>query len=261
MSTRLTRLAAVVLLASLAAPAGAEEPPSITVDWKVDGAVTGAALALWIGSELARDQLTPGTCRWCTPPRLDAWARDQLAWSDPRAARTASDVLVVGVPVGLAVYDAMEVGGGHAAAADLLVMAESIAVAGVLGQATKFMVARARPYALHGTLPSEGADDRRSFYSGHTTVAFAAAASAGMLAQLRGDQHWPWVYGVGFTAAAATGWLRIAADKHWLTDVLMGAATGTAVGLTVPWLHRSRSSQAPASPSVAPRFLVLSGRF
>lgn len=261
MGTLLTRLAAVVLLASLAVPAGAEEPSSITVDWRVDGAVTGAALALWIGSELARDQLTPATCRWCTPPRLDAWARDQLAWSDPRAARIASDVLVVGVPLGLAASDAMAVGGARAAGPDLLLMTESIAIAGLLGQATKFVVARERPSALHGTLPSEGADDRRSFYSGHTTVVFAAAASAGMLAQLRGDEHWPWVYGVGFTAAAATGWLRIAADKHWLTDVLVGAATGTAVGLTVPWLHRSRGPQAPASPSMAPRFLAFSGSF
>lgn len=261
MGTTPTRLAAAVLLAFLAVPAGAEEPSAITVDGKVDGAVTGAALALWIGTELARDRLAPATCRWCTPPPLDAWARDQLAWSDPRAARTASDVLVVGVPVGLAVYDAVAVGGAHAAGPDLLVMTESIAIAGLIGQATKFIVARERPSALHGTLPSEGADDRRSFSSGHTTIAFAAAASAGMLAQLRGDQHWPWVYGVGFTAAAATGWLRIAADKHWLTDILAGAAAGTAVGLTVPWLHRSHGSQPPASPAAAPRFLAFSGSF
>ncbi len=261
MSKNPGRLAALALVTVLAAPVRAEEPSGITVDWKVDGIVTGAAMTLWIGSELAKDQLTPATCRWCTPPQLDTWARDQLLWSNPKAAQTATDVLVVGVPVGLAIYDTLEVGGVRKAAPDLLVMTESIAIAGLLGQATKFVAVRERPYALHGTLPSEGADDRLSFYSGHTTVAFAAAASAGMLAQLRGDEHWPWVYGVGFTAAAATGWLRVAGDKHWLTDVAVGAATGTAVGLTVPWLHRNRSAPPTVSLSVAPRYLALSGSF
>ncbi|HET9554449.1 MAG TPA: hypothetical protein VFP50_15910 [Anaeromyxobacteraceae bacterium] len=36
--------------------------------------------------------------------------------------------------------------------------------------------------------------------------------------------------------AAATGWLRVAADRHWATDVLAGAAAGTTVGLVVPLL-------------------------
>ena len=252
---------ALTVIASLASPAHAEETTGITVDWKVDGTVTGAALTLWIGSELAKEQSTPVTCRWCTPPQVDAWARNQLLWSNPKAAQTATDVLVVGVPLGLAVYDVVEVGGARKAAPDLLVMTESIAIAGLLCQATKFIAVRERPYALHVTLPSEGADDRLSFYSGHTTIAFAAAASAGMLAQLRDDEHWPWVYGVGFTAAAATGWLRVAGDKHWLTDVVVGAATGTAVGLAVPWLHRNRSAPPAVSLSVAPRLLTFSGAF
>jgi membrane-associated phospholipid phosphatase len=46
------------------------------------------------------------------------------------------------------------------------------------------------------------------------------------------------VYGIGFTAAATTSYLRMAADEHWLTDVLAGAAVGTAVGIGLPWLHR-----------------------
>jgi membrane-associated phospholipid phosphatase len=231
------------------------------VDWKVDGAITGGALALWIGSELAKDTLTPATCRWCTPPALDARARDAVVWSSPNDARHVSDGLVVAVPVGVAVYDGLAVGSARAAAPDLLLIGEAVSISGLLGQATKFAVARQRPYALHGTLPSEGADDRLSFYSGHTTVAFSAAAAGGMLAQLRDDPAWPWVYGVGFTAAAATGYFRMAADKHWLTDVLTGAVTGTAVGLAVPWLHRTRAGSASVTLSPAPGGAVLSGRF
>jgi membrane-associated phospholipid phosphatase len=35
---------------------------------------------------------------------------------------------------------------------------------------------------------------------------------------------------------AATGYLRIAADRHYATDVLAGAAVGTGVGLGWPLL-------------------------
>ena len=94
--------------------------------------------------------------------------------------------------------------------------------------------------------------------------AYAAATRAvkpGRLAQLRGDAAWPWVYGIGFSAAAATGYFRMAADKHWLTDVLAGAGTGTAIGLVVPSLHRNRSHADAMSLSVVPSQFVLSGRF
>jgi membrane-associated phospholipid phosphatase len=184
-----------------------------------------------------------------------------VVWSTPTSAATTSDLLVLAVPAGIAIYDGVAVGGTRAALPDLLIIGEAEALSGLVAQATKFVAARRRPYAIYGTLPSEGVDDHLSFYSAHTTVAFSSVAAGGMLAQLRDDPAWPWVYGVGFTAAAATGYLRMAADKHWLTDVLVGAATGTAVGLAVPWLHRNRSSPPPVSLAVAPGYVGVTGRF
>ena len=43
----------------------------------------------------------------------------------------------------------------------------------------------------------------------------------------------------GFTLAAVTGYLRIAADKHYFTDVLTGAGIGVLGGLLVPPLTGS----------------------
>ncbi|RXK86804.1 phosphatase PAP2 family protein [Filimonas effusa] len=61
-----------------------------------------------------------------------------------------------------------------------------------------------------------------SFPSGHTATAFANAEFMRMEYK---DQS-PW-YGVaGYTAAAATGYLRMYNNKHWLNDVLAGAAIG-----------------------------------
>jgi len=252
-------LAAALLAASLAAPAAAEERPTpVSVDWAVDGGVTGGALALWIGSEAAKDQLAPPECRWCQTSSLDARVRDLVVWSSTKGAANASNAMVVAVPLGVAVYDGVRVGSLGAALPDVLLIGEAVALSGLIAQGTKFIAARQRPYAYHGTQPLEGVDDHLSFYSAHTTIAFSAVAAGGMLAQLRGDPAWPWVYGVGFTAAAATGYFRMAADKHWLTDVLAGAATGTAVGLAVPWLHRNPSAAGAIRISPAPRGVVLS---
>lgn len=261
-------MAAALAALALARSAGAAEPTpaaqapqAVVVDWTLDGAVTGGALALWLGTEVMKDQLAPAACRWCAVNGFDSWARNGVVWTDLKQAKTISDVLVVGVPLGVAAYDGLEMGSVGRALPDVLVIGEAVAVAGAVAQLTKFAAARQRPYATYGTLPSEGVDDRLSFYSGHTTVAFSAAAAGGMLAQLRGDEHWPWVYGVGFTAAAATGYFRMAADKHWLTDVLAGAVTGTAIGLTVPWLHRRQDGPPSLAVAAAPGWVGVSGRF
>jgi membrane-associated phospholipid phosphatase len=50
--------------------------------------------------------------------------------------------------------------------------------------------------------------------------------------------------------AATTGYLRIAGDEHHLTDVLAGAAAGTAVGIALPRLLHGREGS--GAVSVAP---------
>jgi membrane-associated phospholipid phosphatase len=238
MSTPLAALLLIVLTGSGRADEGTASP---TVDWTVDGAITGGMLALWGVSELASGTLSPPRCRWCGTPGLDADVRNALAWSNKGTAAFASNVLVLSVPAGIAMYGvlaARAAGDVKTVPADLLLVGEAVAISGVLTQAAKYATARQRPYAYFGT-GYNGRDGHASFWSGHTSFAFSAAAAGGTVARLRGYAGWPWVYGVGFTAAAATGYLRVAADKHWLTDVLAAAVSGTAVGLAVPLLHRA----------------------
>lgn len=64
--------------------------------------------------------------------------------------------------------------------------------------------------------------DFRSFPSGHTTTAFVAAE---FLRKEYGHTS-PWLVVGGYTAAAATGALRVYHNKHWLTDVVAGAGVG-----------------------------------
>jgi hypothetical protein len=72
-----------------------------------------------------------------------------------------------------------------------------------------------------------------SFPSGHTTTAFAAAE---FLRQEYKDVS-PW-YGItGYTAAAATGIVRLYNNKHWVSDVIAGAGFGIVSTKFAYWIY------------------------
>lgn len=243
------------LLLSVALVLGAAEPRELRVDLVRDGAITAATLAASALVSATRDELTPSGCRWCAENRLDGWARDRLRWGDPEAGRLASNIAVVAVPAGLAGALALSSGldgPRRRMLEDFVLVAQAFGVTMLGDHVPKLLVARLRPYALYDTAPSDSAGDRLSFWSGHTAVTFAAASAAGTVARLRGYEHWRWIMGVGFAGAAATGWFRVAGDRHWLSDVVAGAAWGTAVGVAVPLLHTRtrRASIVPVGSAV-----------
>jgi len=132
---------------------------------------------------------------------------------------------------------------------NLVPIGESMVVTEWVTRSIKLAAGRERPYAHYGA--SESAEDNLSFPSGHTSRAFALATSAGMIAHMRGYAIEPMVWAVGVTLAATSGYLRIAADSHYLTDVLAGAALGTAAGLTVPLLMRRELEVVPTGRGMA----------
>jgi len=234
----------IPLMAALALPTqaiGAEpatpDPPRLTVDLGTAATTTGAGLGLAGLSVLLKAQLTAPACRWCRPPQLDRWTRGHLRWNDTRTASAAADALQLLVPAGAAATLWIQAAprGQREVAEDLVVLAESISTALLLTQAAKYGAGRLRPDAwARGTIGS--ADDRLSFWSGHTSFTFSAAAAATQIARLRGRPGWRWLAAASFGAAALTGSLRIGADRHWLTDVGTAAVVGTATGLAIPLL-------------------------
>jgi membrane-associated phospholipid phosphatase len=223
--------------------------PKLTVDLQTAAIVTGAELGL-IGLSLAfKDRLVPPSCRWCAPPQFDKWARGKLVWHNTSAAKTASDATQLLFPAAAAATLWVQASpqGQREVVEDLLVLAESVTTGILVTQSVKYSVARLRQDAwARGTV--ETRDDVLSFWSGHTSFAFTSAAAATQIARLRGRPGWKWLAAATFGAAALTGYLRVAADRHWLTDVVSGAVAGTATGLVVPWLAYQ--------PAGAPRPLV-----
>jgi membrane-associated phospholipid phosphatase len=98
----------------------------------------------------------------------------------------------------------------------------SLVTAGLSNSIIKYVVGRTRPN--HSTEPDpdefEPFSGNVSFPSGHTAMAFALAAS------VSNEVHFlPAQIGL-YSAATLTGWSRINDNKHWLSDVVGGAAVG-----------------------------------
>jgi membrane-associated phospholipid phosphatase len=199
---------------------------------------TGAAL---VAVALASPLAAPADCRVCGAGELDRTVRERLVWRDTVAARHASNVLANGVVPGAAllnsVFSAWHEGEPSAIWEDSLVLLEVAAVSSDINWISKDAVARRRPNVtgdVHGA-------SNRSFFSGHTSIAFALATGAGTVSTMRGYRSAPWVWAVGMTLAAGVGYLRLAGDAHWFTDVAAGAAMGSLSGFAVPWFfHRVR---------------------
>ena len=254
---------AVILLAH-PVPVRAEAARGLAVNVPVAAGIAAGALAAWGVTELASGRLAPAACRWCEPPPLDRHVRAELVWSNGHAAGLLSDVLMVTMPATLAGADFLLAGRDlRRASEDVLVAMEAVALAAVTTQVAKFTFARRRPAAWAAGVRT-GPDDDRAFFSGHVATAFAAAGAFGTVARMRGYPRWPAVYAAGFSAATAVGYLRVAADEHWLSDVAAAAVVGTALGIAVPLLLHSgcqeeKLSLAPLAGVAAG--LRLSGRF
>lgn len=80
-------------------------------------------------------------------------------------------------------------------------------------------------------------DEYRSFPSGHTLAAFAAAAAV----SAETSRWWKWAsYTIGpamYGGAAAVGVSRMYNNRHWASDVVLGAALGTFAGTKVVRYH------------------------
>jgi membrane-associated phospholipid phosphatase len=257
---RRAALAAVVALATASAggpPAAAED--DVRFDPAVDVPVGVAAGLAWlIGAAWVTPRLAPDACRWCDrdgaidrTPALDRAARDALRWDDRALAGTLSDLGAYGLTpaLGLGLPAALAIAGDRRG--DLFgngaIVLEAAFLAADLNVLVKLAAGRERPFVHH--LPADERPDTEvphennlSFYSGHTSFAFSVAVASGTVASLRGYRHAWLVWAAGLAVASSVGYLRIAADKHYATDVLTGAAVGAAVGVAVPtWLAGRRA--------------------
>ena len=118
-------------------------------------------------------------------------------------------------------------------------------VNGGLTLLTKATIRRTRPFVYNNEVPLEEkleTNAQTAFFSGHTS--FTAANTfftAKVFADYYPDSKWkPMVWALAATIPAATGYFRVAAGKHYPTDVITGYLVGAAVGILVPHFHKKR---------------------
>lgn len=129
--------------------------------------------------------------------------------------------------------------GDHDVADVGLHVAESVLLAEVASRAIKGVAGRARP-ALDTSDPYDfklgrgiGDAEHQSFPSGHTTAAFAAASAFDSELARREPGHRLLFGSLLYGGATLVGLSRMYDNRHWASDVAVGAAIGTFSGWKV----------------------------
>lgn len=120
--------------------------------------------------------------------------------------------------------------------------AETMLFAYGFKELAKAVFDRPRPYMYFDDFPIEEVqkgDWNSSFFSGHTTLSFAAATfTTYVFCKYKPESKWKIpVIATSYTLAAATAAMRLLSGNHFLTDVAIGAVVGSITGLLIPFWH------------------------
>ncbi|MCA9617014.1 MAG: phosphatase PAP2 family protein, partial [Myxococcales bacterium] len=215
----------------------------------------GVAAAAGIVMRLTWD--APDDARWPGAGVIDRGFADALRSHGRRRDRLEafSDVLLYSA-MAYPFVEAFAVGLGDREAwptAFQLSMVSALAVTLNLfvTQTFKLALARARPYVSTcdgaDPHPSCGASDSyQSMPSGHSSSTFATAGlvcASQRALPIYGRDGGPIACASLLAVATTTAALRVAADKHWLSDVLVGGTLGFAIGYLLPTLSLFRNTR------------------
>lgn len=179
------------------------------------------------------------------------------------AAAKLSDILLYSLVSYPYVADALLDAGiskkdGRTAARIALTNTQAYMVTGITVQFIKRLTARERPFQQECAAdpvydPGCGlGDSRRSFFSGHAAWAFTGAGlicANHKALELAGGMA-PCYVSLGL--ALLTGMTRVFADRHYASDVLVGAAVGLASGFVLTRATQSSGTSSAASSQSAP---------
>jgi membrane-associated phospholipid phosphatase len=182
----------------------------------------------------------PPSCAPCDPatvPGIDRWAINPFS----RPAELGSDVGlgVVGVWAAVSGLRGLPAEQWHG---NFAMFANAASWTAALGQWGKVLIRRKRPvlYTSGAAAAAPDRDNQQSMPGLHTAFAFAAATSYFVMA---GREHLPHRARNSlllYAGALGIGVLRVAAGKHFPTDIAAGATLGSLVGWLAATFHPSR---------------------
>ena len=166
------------------------------------------------------------------PNKMDEYFRGQLKWSSSNMnkAVSASDFLLYGAYLGTVPIVPLFSNNGYLNA--LKASLNVISINGILTDIVKMTVKRQRPDSFFETREDED-DSFRSFFSGHTSTTFAIGTSNAIILSKSFPEKRSLIWLGSLSLSAATGYLRMAGDKHYFSDVICGGLVGYTVGKLV----------------------------
>jgi len=227
------------------------------VSWIADGALISASGMVSLLPYVFSSNLITRRCP-CDPSEVNPIDRSVIGNSNP-FLDSVSDVTVGAAVVAPILLDWQELGASQPFAEDLLVYSEVLSVNGALVSLAKYAAQRPLPRVYadpHSELASR-AGGFRSFYSGHVSLAVSALTATAMTDRLRhGGSSWPWIITAGIGTSVMIE--RVAAGRHFYSDVIYGALAGLGVGTLIPLLHaRARDSGSDFKPLATAEHLGL----
>lgn len=224
------------------------------LSWNIDGYIAGAGAMTGLTAVVLDRSVQPPTLQ-----EIDRLSRESINRLDRSAtyhyspsSSTASDVLytlALAAPAVLLTDKAI-----RSDWQTLTVMyLETFGWVGAATELTKATARRLRPLVYNPDVPFENkssSDSRKSFFSGHSSVAFASAV---FVSTVYGDYNtnseWkPYIWAGSLLTASVIGFLRYEAGAHFPTDILAGAVVGSAIGYAIPWMHRKDKESTSFTP-------------
>jgi membrane-associated phospholipid phosphatase len=235
---RLTVIALSLLAVSVTTSVAQSPPrePYYRSNWADVAAVAGSGVVAFLPGLLKLPKGAP-ECAPCSTsglPGIDRW----VVGKNSALARNSSTVLLLGVG-GMATYLGAHDRSGTQARGNVAVIANAISWSAASTNWLKVAVHRKRPvlYTNGAVAAASSPDSRRSFPSGHTAVAFAAATSYVVMAHREHLSHQTRNVILLYGGATGVGALRMVGGSHFPSDVLGGAVLGAGIGWLVAVVH------------------------
>ena len=230
------RVVAVALALSLAGQAAPAQTDRYRATWWDAASFPAGALLYMTPSRLGMPRAAPA-CIPCDPATLLGVDRMSVHPISNRAD-IGSDVALYVVAAGTAVaglggLPPQQWQGNFATFANTAIWSAAVA------EWMKVLVRRSRPvmYTSSAVYAAKVRSSQLSMPSGHTAIAFASATTYLVLSGREHLAHRGRNSVLLYTTALSVGALRVAAGKHFPTDILVGALLGSAIGWLVPAVH------------------------